>query len=55
VVSRSTLHNEGDIQRKDLRIGDWVLVERAGEVIPQAVWPGPPWKAVVGLKVVVKR
>jgi DNA ligase (NAD+) len=38
-VSRSTLHNEGDIQRKDLRIGDWVLVERAGEVIPQVVKP----------------
>src|SRR6266566_2644406 len=39
VVSRSTLHNEGDIQRKDLRIGDWVLIERAGEVIPQVVKP----------------
>ncbi|HET9921242.1 MAG TPA: NAD-dependent DNA ligase LigA, partial [Ktedonobacteraceae bacterium] len=39
MVSRATLHNEGDIQRKDLRIGDWVLVERAGEVIPQVVKP----------------
>jgi len=39
VVSRSALHNEGDIQRKDLRIGDWVLVQRAGEVIPQVVKP----------------
>jgi DNA ligase (NAD+) len=39
IVSRSTLHNEGDIRRKDLRIGDWVLVERAGEVIPQVVKP----------------
>jgi DNA ligase (NAD+) len=38
-VSRASLHNEGDIQRKDLRIGDWVLVERAGEVIPQVVKP----------------
>jgi DNA ligase (NAD+) len=38
-VSRATLHNEGDIQRKDLRIGDVVLVERAGEVIPQVVKP----------------
>ncbi len=38
-VSRSALHNEGDIQRKDLRIGDWVLVQRAGEVIPQVVKP----------------
>jgi DNA ligase (NAD+) len=38
-VSRAALHNEGDIQRKDLRIGDWVLVQRAGEVIPQVVKP----------------
>ena len=38
-VARSALHNEGDIQRKDLRIGDWVLVQRAGEVIPQVVKP----------------
>jgi DNA ligase, NAD-dependent len=38
-ISRATLHNEGDIQRKDLRIGDWVLVQRAGEVIPQVVKP----------------
>src|SRR5947209_15130183 len=39
IVARAALHNEGDIQRKDLRIGDWVLVERAGEVIPQVVKP----------------
>ena len=38
-VSRAALHNEGDIQRKDLRIGDWVLLQRAGEVIPQVVKP----------------
>src|SRR6266699_198996 len=38
-VSRAALHNEGDIQRKDLRIGDWVLVQRAGEVIPQVIKP----------------
>src|SRR5712691_4203117 len=38
-VSRAALHNEGDIQRTDLRIGDWVLVQRAGEVIPQVVKP----------------
>ncbi len=38
-VSRAALHNEGDIQRKDLRIEDWVLVQRAGEVIPQVVKP----------------
>ena len=38
-VSRASLHNEGDIQRKDLRVGDYVLVERAGEVIPHVVKP----------------
>jgi DNA ligase (NAD+) len=38
-VARAALHNEGDIQRKDLRIADWVLVQRAGEVIPQVVKP----------------
>lgn len=38
-VKMATLHNEDDVQRKDLRIGDWVTVERAGEVIPQVVSP----------------
>jgi DNA ligase (NAD+) len=38
-VERAALHNEGDIQRKDLRVGDWVLVQRAGEVIPEVVKP----------------
>lgn len=33
-ISRATLHNEDEIRRKDLRIGDHVLVEKAGEVIP---------------------
>lgn len=36
-VSRATLHNEDDMKRKDVRIGDWVLVEKAGEVIPAVV------------------
>ena len=38
-VKQATLHNEEDIQRKDIRVGDWVTVERAGEVIPQVVGP----------------
>ncbi|MGN0845637.1 MAG: NAD-dependent DNA ligase LigA [Kiritimatiellia bacterium] len=33
-ISRATLHNEDDIHRKDIRIGDHVLIEKAGEVIP---------------------
>ena len=38
-VKMATLHNEEDIHRKDIRIGDWVTVERAGDVIPQVVGP----------------
>jgi len=36
-IARATLHNEEEIQRKDIRIGDMVLVEKAGEVIPAVV------------------
>lgn len=36
-VSRSTLHNWDEVDRKDIRIGDYVIVERAGEVIPHII------------------
>ena len=44
MVKLATLHNEDDIRRKDIRIGDWVVVERAGEVIPQVVGPVTDWR-----------
>lgn len=40
-VQMATLHNEGEVHRKDIRIGDTVIIQKAGDVIPEVVAPLP--------------
>ncbi len=38
-IQHATLHNQDEINKKDIRVGDWVLIQRAGDVIPEVVQP----------------
>ena len=40
-VARATLHNEDEVHRKDVRIGDTIIVRKAGDVIPEILGPVP--------------
>ncbi|MEO8462801.1 MAG: NAD-dependent DNA ligase LigA, partial [Chloroflexota bacterium] len=44
-VARATLHNLDEVRRKDVRIGDWVVLQKAGDVIPEVVRPIPERRA----------
>ncbi|MBI3900636.1 MAG: NAD-dependent DNA ligase LigA, partial [Chlamydiia bacterium] len=66
-ISRATLHNQEEVERKDIRIGDWVVIEKGGDVIPKVVevnlkkrpadtqsWQMPTHCPVCNAKVVAK-
>lgn len=36
-IARATLHNQEEVERKDIRVGDWVIIEKGGDVIPKVV------------------
>lgn len=52
VVSRATLHNPDEIKRKDIRMGDYVIVEKAAEIIPQVVGPIPTKRGIVSHEII---
>ncbi|MBN1160423.1 MAG: NAD-dependent DNA ligase LigA, partial [Dehalococcoidales bacterium] len=49
-IRNAALHNEDDIRRKDIRIGDTVIIQRAGEVIPEVIGPTPASRERPGRK-----
>ncbi len=52
-VSRATLHNEDEIDRKDIRIGDTVLIQKAGEIIPEVIESLPNLRSGKELKFIM--